>query len=216
MSSFLFGLRIAGTIVRARCLILETSLLCACLSVGIVYAQSAAPTDQPPSGWFMAGSSPGNYRAGVDKVTTQNGHPSAYLRSAVPVTGGFGTLMQTISATEYTGKRVRLHACVRARDIRDWAGMWMRVDRERTMVAFDNMQNRPIEGSEEWTAHDVVLDVPADATSISLGILLSGTGEVWMSDLRFEAVSQAVPVTSPGNSAAPQLAAHPVNLSFTE
>jgi hypothetical protein len=38
-------------------------------------------THHAPSGWFLAGSKPANYRTGVDKATTHQGQPSAYLLS---------------------------------------------------------------------------------------------------------------------------------------
>ena len=31
-----------------------------------------------------------------------------------------------------------------------WAGLWMRVDKGKDMVAFDNMQDRPIKGTTDW------------------------------------------------------------------
>ena len=126
----------------------------------------------------------------------QNGQPSAYLKSIVSVTDGFGTLMQQISASDYLGKRVRLHAWVKSQDVEGSAGVWMRVDKEQTMVAFDNMQHRAIKGTQPWKQCDVVLDVPNDATGIFFGILLSGSGEVWMNDVSFEVVGKEVPATS--------------------
>jgi hypothetical protein len=84
------------------------------------------------------------------------------------------------------------------------------------MAAFDNMQNRAIKGTQPWTAYDVVLDVPEDATGISFGVLLAGAGEVWINDVSFEVVGKDVPVTSPAPAQAPALPSHPVNLKFTE
>jgi hypothetical protein len=67
-------------------------------------------------------------------------------------------------------------------------------------------------GTQPWTSKDVILDEPDDATSISFGILLSGTGEVWMNPLTFEAVSKETETTG----AKSPLSSSPVNLSFTE
>jgi beta-lactamase regulating signal transducer with metallopeptidase domain len=209
-------LRVVVSLALGSFLMLGTCVLSADLGLKPVNAQTAIQKDNAPSGWFMAGSKPASYQTGVDRAMIQNGHPSAFLKSATPVSDGFGTLMQTVSATDYTGKRVRLRAWVSSQDVGDWAGVWMRVDKDNTMVAFDNMQNRAIKGTQSWKAYDVVLDVPADATTISFGVLLSGEGEVWMNDFHFEVVGKETPVTSPEPPQRPKLATHPANLSFTE
>jgi hypothetical protein len=209
-------LRAFSLLALGSCLLVGTCVLAANLDLKPVSAQSPNQTNGAPTGWFLAGSKPANYQTSVDKTMIQNGQPSAYLKSIVPVTDGFGTLMQEISASDYVGKRVRLRAWVRSRDVGDWAGVWMRVDKDKTTVAFDNMQNRAIKGTEPWKQCDVVLDVPEDAFGIFFGILLSGSGEVWMSDLSFEVVGKEVPVTSPLSPQAPKLPARPTNLKFTE
>ncbi len=110
---------------------------------------------------------------------------------------GFGTLMQTFDASKYRGKRVRFSARVRTEAFGEWVGLWMRVDAaEKRGIAFDNMARRPIRGTTDWARYEVVLDVADDATSISLGILMGGSGAAWMSDATFEAVGTDVPVTA--------------------
>jgi hypothetical protein len=39
------------------------------------------------------------------------------------------------------------------------------------------------------------LDVPQDATGVSFGIVLDGTGAVWLNSVNFEVVSTSVPTT---------------------
>ena len=121
----------------------------------------------------VAGSRPTEYESGLDSQAVYNGHPSAYLKSKQPVVEGFGTLMQDIRADHYLGKRVRLSAFVRTEGVQDWAGLWMRVDKDSRQVGFDNMQDRPIKGTTTWKNYEVVLDVPQDATGIFFGVLLS-------------------------------------------
>jgi len=139
------------------------------------------------------------------------GHPSAYLKAKPTAVKGFGTLMQSFSADQYQVQRIRFSASVKALGVNDWAGLWMRVDQGSNMVAFDNMQTRPIEGTTGWQSYSVVLDVPKDSTLISFGILLSKSGTVWMSNVKFERVGTDVPTTSPVIAPAPE---GPKNLSF--
>jgi hypothetical protein len=209
------ALRITSPILGMS-IVITTIVASANFGLQLVNAQTAPHTSHAPSGWFLAGSKPANYDTGVDKETVNNGEPSAFLRSTTSSTEGFGTLMQSINATNYAGKRVRLRAWVKSQEVADWAGVWMRVDKDKTAVAFDNMQNRPVKGNQPWSQYDVVLDVPQDSTGISFGVLLSGTGEVWINDITFEIVGNDVPVTAPGLVQHTKLPDQPTNLRFTE
>jgi hypothetical protein len=178
-----------------------------------------AQTDSAPSGWLLAGSQPENYRTGIDRSLMHDGQPSAYLRSAVPEPTGFATLMQSISAVNYAGKRVRLRAAIQTQNLGGWAGLWMRVDKQQTPVAFDNMHDRALKGTQPWSPQEVVLDVPEDATGISFGLLLSGPGEAWLNHMTFEVVGKEISVTSPASptpAPKPPLPATPVNLTLSE
>jgi hypothetical protein len=166
-----------------------------------------------PRGWFLAGTKPAEYEAGVDADQLHQGHASAFLKSRALSVDGFGTLMQSVRAERYIGKRVRLSGLVKSREVMSWAGLWMRVDKGKDIVAFDNMQDRPIKGTTDWHRYDVVLDVPADSTGISFGILLDGTGKVWLSGTKFDVVGAAVPSTDASDRKIPD---NPVNLDFTE
>lgn len=166
--------------------------------------------------WFKKGSRPDEYDIGVDDSTQYNGKRSAFIKSAVDQTSGFGTLMQSFKADAYRGKRVRFAAAVKTMDVSAWAGLWMRVDgpQRNESLAFDNMEKRPIVGTTDWQTYEVVLDVPTEATSISFGILVRGNGHVWLSDVRFEEVDEAVLVTASGKST--WYANKPGNLDFSE
>ena len=163
-----------------------------------------------PAGWILAGSNPTAYEMERDVSVTRGGLPSGRLAS-VKSSSGFGTMMQSISVEEYGGKRIRFSAYVKTRDVKGWAGLWMRVDSDAKMpLAFDNMQDRPIKGSQDWTRYNVVLDVPDGAIGIAFGVLLAGDGAVWINDVRFEPVDASVPVTGKNTNASKK----PQNLNF--
>jgi len=190
------------------------------LSMVITSLSGIARADMP-SGWITAGSHPQDYEIGLDRNVSYTGRSSAYIK-AVASPRGFATLMQEFKADLYRGKRVRLSAHVKAMDVKDWAGLWMRVDGEKpagssrpTTLAFDNMFNRPIKGTTDWTRYEVVLDIPEHAAIIAFGVLLNGRGEIWSDKFEFDLVDASVPVTAT-NSQLEQLPKQPVNLDFEE
>ncbi len=181
--------------------------------LALLAACSLALQAAPPKGWYVAGSKPAEYDSGIDTQTTFDGHPSAYLKAKVPGVEGFGTLMQDFRADHYAGKRVRFSAFVKTEGAQDWAGLWMRIDKGSQLLAFDNMQDRSIKGTTEWKKYDVVLDVPQNASGIFFGVLLNGTGTVWLSNAEFEIVGPDVPATNGAGRLKPD---EPANLDFQD
>lgn len=95
------------------------------------------------------------------------------------------------------GKRVKFSGAVRSESLTSWAGLWMRVDGPDSgrHLAFDNMRDRPIKGTTDWTRYAVVLDVDEAAVAIAFGVLAGGEGKVWLSDFKFDATSKDEAVT---------------------
>jgi hypothetical protein len=167
-----------------------------------------------PAGWFLAGSAPADYNMGMDAKTFHGGKGSGFLASSAVKPTGFGTLMQQFTPHQFVGKRVRLSAWVKSERIVDWAGVWMRVDgTSGKSVAFDNMQSRPIKGTNDWTKYDVVLDVPSDAANLAFGILIAGSGEAWIDDVSFAVVDTSVATTERPKEPQPTA---PANLDFEQ
>ena len=71
----------------------------------------------------------------------------------------------------------------------------MRVNKGKLVVAFDNMRDRAVKGTRAWQDYDIVLEVPPEATDISFGVLLSGSGAVCLSHPGFGTVQSYVPIT---------------------
>ncbi|MGB5849657.1 MAG: hypothetical protein WBH40_14280, partial [Ignavibacteriaceae bacterium] len=158
-------------------------------------------------------SNPSEYEMGVEPSTFQNGQLSAYVKSKSPKENEFGTLMQTVGAEKYLGKRLQLSSYIKSEDVKGWCGMWMRIDAEnKTQLGFDNMQNRSIQGTTDWTRYDIVLDIPLNSKSINFGILLGGEGKVLVDNFNFEEVDKSVEVTNMLKEN--KLSTEPINLDF--
>ncbi|HDR7658387.1 helix-turn-helix domain-containing protein [Bacillus wiedmannii] len=171
-----------------------------------------------PKGWILSGSHPAEYEMGLDYEVAHQGKVSAYIKAKENVThGGFSTLMQMFRADKYIGKRLRLTAFVKSENVRDWAGLWMRVDGKDTEpLAMDNMQNRPIKNTNNWQSYSVVLDIKEGALGIAFGVLLSGEGCVWLDSIRFDEVDEKISSTDLAENFYETLLEKPVNLQFEE
>lgn len=174
---------------------------------------------ETPKGWFGGGE---GYELDCDIDIKHSGKASGSLK-ATDKAKNFGSFTSAIRADNYRGKRVRLVAFVKPDGVKDWAGLWLRVDgKEKTAIAFDNMNARPIKGTSDWTAYGLVLDVPAEAEEIYFGCLLSGKGRLWIDDMQLLVVGTDVPVTAEAGAGTPRqgeykpidLPKEPVGLDF--
>jgi hypothetical protein len=167
-----------------------------------------------PAGWFVAGDKPAEYTFDTDGAVTRDGARSAVIRAKTPDAPGFGTLMQSISAQNYLGSRVRLSAYLRSEDARR-GQMWLRIDgKESKVLGFDNMDSRPVTGTTDWRRYEIVLDVPQGAVALAFGFFLSGRGTLWADSFNLEVVDNSVPLTAPAPGRTRRLS--PGNPGFEE
>ena len=145
-----------------------------------------------PEGWAISGSRSEDYEMGIDDADRSG---AALIRckyaaddpTFVNKANGFGTLMQSIMADDFLGKRLLLSAKLKTEDVDGAATIWMRIDgKQRDSLRFDNMETRSkdgvLRGTKDWSARRIVLDVPEEANSIHFGFYLRGTGSTWARD----------------------------------
>ncbi|MBE9101579.1 hypothetical protein [Vacuolonema iberomarrocanum] len=168
-----------------------------------------------PQGWQVTGTRTQDYDVRLDTTVINSGSATALIQSKSPQADGFVTLMQTFKAEDYRGQRLQLSGYLKTEAVETWAGLWMRIDgAEGEILSFDNMQNRSITGTTEWTQYAVVLDAPIASDRIAFGFLLAGSGRVWCDRLNLEPVSLEVPTTVFPTEL--QLPTKPVNLDFEQ
>ena len=148
--------------------------------------------------WIKSGSKPESYVMGLDINTSKVGKNSATIKSLETSIEGFGSLAKKLAAAPFLGKRVKMWAYVKSKDVVNWAGLWFRIDGKDSQhsLAFDNMYHRAIKGTTDWTKYEIVLDVPNNASNFVFGALLSGTGQIWFDDITFEVVNNTTIVTN--------------------
>jgi hypothetical protein len=152
-----------------------------------------------PKGWIYAATDTNDYEVGLDLSEKHTGTKSGYLKSIVENPKPFGNLMGYFSPAEYLEKRLRMNAWVKSELIESKAQLWLRVDGDwkagTKSDCFDNMDDRPIQGSTNWRKYELVVDIPQTSTGLAFGLMLMGRGQVWLDDVSFEEVSEDVPLT---------------------
>ena len=175
----------------------------------LVVARSQA---EVPRGWSVPKAAE-DYEATVDTKVSRSGKASACIRNISATPKNWGNLIQSFAADDYRGKRVRLTGYVKTLNVTT-AQFWLRVDSQTLKtLAFDNMYDRRVVGTVDWTKCELVLEVPDEAATIVLGCMLFGTGKLWFDDLKFEVVGKDVPVTDTYRTRDKLLQA-PENLDF--
>jgi AraC family transcriptional regulator len=166
-------------------------------------------------GWILSGYHPAFYEMKTDGEVFHTGTKSGLLTSKTDVgEGHFGTMMQSFSANNWKGKRIKVSCFLKTEEVVK-CGVWCRVDNASSdVIQFDNMDNRPIHGTTDWNYYSIVLDVPIESASIHFGILLTGTGKVWVDGFKFEEADLSVASTNILTQ--DKLPLEPINLGFDE
>jgi hypothetical protein len=102
----------------------------------------------------------------------------------------YGSCMQSIYADPFRGRRIKISAAVRTEisDRVSTAQLWISYDNETDepgeLVA---MQDNPIE-NDEWQRYELIISIGPDAGRINYGIMLAGSGRVWMDEVNIEVI----------------------------
>ena len=132
-----------------------------------------------PQGWTNFGSA--TYQKALDSTIVKSGNYSVSLSY---VEGGtdFKAWAFTLP-NNYKGKSITLSGYIKTENVSEGhAGLWMRID---PSIGFDNMQNRGIVGTTDWTKYEITLPMnPEKTDKIVIGGLLVGKGKMWIDDLK--------------------------------
>ncbi len=117
-----------------------------------------------------------------DSIIVYSGKGAARLERDTSSSGPFSTIAYYLPI-DFDGEWIELRGFLRTEEVSGFAGLWMREDSRSGSVQFDNMQNRGIKGTTDWTEY--IVRLPADVRAIELifGVLVVGEGKVWADNL---------------------------------
>ena len=178
---------------------------------------NGAGEESLPKGWVKSGKSPRLYRAGVDRASN-----AAWIESLPEVAAAvreddYCTLMQSVDAAAYRGKRLRLVAQLKTEAALGTGTVWLRIDGPSGSLRFENIHGHgddsgPLTGSTAWQERSIVLDVPEASASLHDGFFVQGVGRCLCRGFRLGEVDDSVPLSTPEGRTLPR----PTNLGFAD
>ncbi|MCI0396667.1 MAG: hypothetical protein L0332_00100 [Chloroflexi bacterium] len=162
------------------------------------------------AGAVFPGVADSQYRMGLDREVSYEGRQSATIKGMAAEPTYPGYLLQTIPAGPYRGQRVRLSAYLQTAEVSGQWGIAALAADATGRVINEGMESSAVaSGSQAWTRYEIVLDVPAESATLTLGAWLFGAGLLWVDGWQVEVVDASVPVTH-------ALATEPTNLEFEQ
>jgi hypothetical protein len=166
---------------------------------------TAALADAPAdTGWYLASpkSAPSPFHIGSGAMAGMIGKQAVYVMGKTNPgsttttwnsASRYGALERKISLAAWRGKRVRLSLRLRNDgDLTGWSLVYLSEANGDGIRAFPQ---KTASGSGDWETHQFVLDIPANATGLTVAVGLAGQGKVWVDDLSLEAVGANIPVS---------------------
>ena len=143
----------------------------------------------------LAGGPNPDYEMGGNPAVKHGADGGGFIRSVVAQPKVPGMLQAGLAAGSYVRKRVRLSGYLRTEDVSEVLTIWMGIQGQNK-VLLAVADGGAIRGTTGWKKHDVVLDVPEQSVTLSLGITLEGTGKVWLDGVTVDTVGHEVAVTA--------------------
>jgi len=115
------------------------------------------------------------------------GISSAFLRSTVADASVFATLRQTIKAGDYRGKQLRFSGDIKVEHVEQQAGLYIRTNKQGERLRPENV----VQGTHDWIRYEATIPVAEDALFIRFGLVLYGTGQIWLANAQLEVIEQS-------------------------
>jgi C-terminal processing protease CtpA/Prc len=136
-----------------------------------------------PDGWKIWGYP--NYLVKTDSTIKHSGNNSVSIESTDSLKENiFGGLGYQIPA-KYAGSQIELRAYIKMQNVSNGnIGLVLQIVGNTGVMGFENMQNKNIHGTSDWTMYSVHLPLPEKAKTIIIGAFLHGKGKINVDDFQ--------------------------------
>lgn len=125
-----------------------------------------------PNGWESYEKQEGSFNFGYDS------NEAAYYVSSSKYKEDRGIIKRELDVRSFKGKKIKLTASVKTKNVNGIVYLFADTNVSK------GGNHTEIPNAENWRSFDVVLVVPNDSTSMSLGLSLFGEGKAWIKDVQ--------------------------------
>jgi erythromycin esterase len=149
--------------------------------------EAGEPGQMPPGWHFPVNPVFSGYLAQLSGEGAQQGrHCLKVWFPGQPTEGAWATLLQSLDAKPYRGKKVRLTGWIKSSPGTK-AMLWLKVKREFHVGLCDDMKNRPVTATS-WTMAQIEGRVDDDALRLNFGCMLLGVGPAYFDAIKIEVI----------------------------
>jgi len=143
-------------------------------------------------GWIRVGSFHNDYVVGASTEAARTGSAGCLIECAAGIGQHSMSLHQYVSAVPYRGQRIRISAWLRGSGMDGWAALWVEPygpppDLAQSSAYYD-LYDAPVRGGATWCQQAIELAVGPQQEAIYFGIVVFGTGTLWIDDILIELV----------------------------
>ncbi|MBR9660379.1 MULTISPECIES: AraC family transcriptional regulator [Bacillus cereus group] len=140
--------------------------------------------------WILGGRNPGNYILYNDINVKYTNEVSKKLYS-LENHQGYGTSYCFLDKHLYVGKRVKFSGMIMTKSVKEYAGLWIRAEQqEKDIWEVYHINSNSLSVENSWKEYFVILDVPKNIETLSVGVSLKSTGHIWFSSMSVEIVDK--------------------------
>lgn len=124
------------------------------------------------------------YKISADKEYKNQLEQSVRIECDIYNENIFGFISNVLPFKYAKGKSIELKGKIKTKNVENgYAGLWFSAKNDDGTTTFDNMNERGIKNSTDWTEVSIKLDVKNSVNNISFGALLTGKGKAWFDHL---------------------------------
>ena len=183
-------------------------------------------TSNPKQSWHKSAKIFDDYSIGIDRGAGINGTNAGTIKSVNNKVKGCGSISQNFKPDNYLGKRIRIIAYVRSKDLKYRSLLYAGASGvdyskahgyENKILDYGDNYKSAVKGTTDWTKCQVVIDVPVNTELIFFGCQLWGPGQIWLDNVSIETVDNSVKTTTNWVFGKPtKMQIEPTNLNFLQ